>query len=151
MISASIETNNFEQKLRILSSGLGNIFNDLLREVGNEMTADAKANAPVSSGNLRDNIRFIIKDNTGALTTRKSLNRSNIWYARMVEAHRIIKPKGDKYLTFKINGEWKKVKSVTVPGKPFMTPVYDDYFGNENGKGFKKLQEALLRKIETNL
>jgi hypothetical protein len=51
---------------------------------------------------------------------------------------------------FKIDGEWKKMKQVTVKGKPFASPVFDDYFGTGD-KGYRLLQEALMNKINEEL
>jgi hypothetical protein len=86
-ISADLQTKDLQHKLEILSSGLGGIFQELLQGVGDEMSQQAKQNAPVRSGRLRDSIKFLFdkKDNIGALTTRKTLNKSTIWYGRQVE------------------------------------------------------------------
>jgi hypothetical protein len=151
MIDAEINTEELERKLSVLSSGLGNILNELLKSVGDEMSNEAKGRSPVRTGRLRNSIKFLISKNIGALTTRKSLKKSNIWYARMVESDRNITPKKGEYLCFKINGEFKKVKSVKVRGQPFMYPVWEDYFGSDSSKGMQKLQEALMKKIDNEL
>jgi hypothetical protein len=147
--SADLNSKNFENKLRIFSSSLGGIFKELMKSVGEKMVSEAKGLAPSRTGRLRNNINFLINNDTEfVFTTRKSLNKSNVWYARMVEKNRTIKPKKAKYLTFKINGEWKKVSSVNVRGQPFMTPVYESFFGNENDKGYQELARALQKKME---
>jgi hypothetical protein len=152
-INADINSKQFEDKIRVFSSGLGDIFNELFKTVGKEMSDEAKAKAPVNSGRLKRGINFILdkKNNLGALTTRKNLNKSNVWYARMVEKNRTINPKNKEYLTFKINGEWKKVKSVNVKGQPFMTPVFDDYWDGNGSKGYMALSNALMKKINEEL
>ena len=152
MLEAVFHTNNLESKLSVLSSGLGNIFNELLQEVGNELAADVKAQAPVRTGKLRDSINFTVdKKSTGILSTRKSLRKSNVFYSNMVEHGHKASAKSDTgYLTFKINGEWKKVKSVTVAPRPFAKPLFENYF-DEGQAGFRKLQEALMRKVEEEL
>jgi HK97 gp10 family phage protein len=153
MIDASLNTEELEKKINVLSSGLGGILNELIKSVGDEMSNEAKGRAPVRTGRLRDSIKFLFdnKNNIGALTTRKSLIKSNIWYAKFAEFGTDIKPKNKEYLTFKVNGEWKKVKSVKRQPKPFMYPVFDNYFGSDSSKGMQKLQEALIRKIESEL
>jgi hypothetical protein len=156
MINAIIETNDLEKKLGVLSSGLGNIFNELLKDVGKEMSDEARSRASGAfsnrTGKLKSNINFILtKDNILALTTRKSLNKSNIWYAKFVEFGAKKKKKNKKYLTFKINGEWKKVESVRIRPRPFMYPTFEDYWGSNSSKGMQKLQEALLNRIEKEL
>jgi hypothetical protein len=151
--SSEINSKAFENKLRIFSSGLGNIFKELMETVGKEMVEETKSRTTFTNrtGKLFNAIKFIPTDTGGVLTTRKTLNKPNVWYARMVEKDRNIKPKKAKYLTFKINGEWKKVPSVNVKGRPFMTPVFEDYFGSENGRGYKALAAALQQKMENYL
>jgi hypothetical protein len=147
--NADLNSKNFENKLKIFSSSLGGIFKELMKEVGNEIVAETKSRTTFTNrtGKLFNSINFIPTDTGGILTTRKTLNKSNVYYARFVESERNIKPKKGKYLTFKINGEWKKVPSVHVRGRPFMTPVFEDYFGSENGKGYQALAKALQKKM----
>jgi hypothetical protein len=146
---ADFDSRNFENKLRIFSSSLGGIFKELMKSVGEKMVNEAKGLAPSRTGKLRNNINFLINNDTEfVFTTRKSIKKSNIWYSRMVEKNRTIKPKKAKYLTFKINGEWKKVSSANVRGKPFMTPVFNDYWEGQNSKGYQELANALERKIK---
>jgi hypothetical protein len=151
--SADINSKSFEGKLKIFASSLGGIFKELMETVGKEMVEETKSRATFTNrtGKLFNSINFIPTNTGGILTTRKTLNKSNVWYARMVEKDRNIKPKKAKYLTFKINGEWKKVLSVHARGRPFMTPVYETYFEDENGKGYKALASALQKKMESYL
>jgi hypothetical protein len=146
---ADLDSKNFENKLRIFSSSLGGIFKDLMKSVGQEMVADTKSRTTFNNrtGKLFNAINFIPTDNGGVLTTRKNLNKSNVHYARFVEKGADIKAKKGKYLTFKINGEWKKVPSVKVRPRPFMTPVFEEYWEGENAKGYKALSNALQKKM----
>jgi hypothetical protein len=146
--STDFDSRNFENKLKIFSSSLGGIFKELMKSVGEKMVTEAKGLAPSRTGKLRNNINFLVNNDTEFIfTTRKSLKKSNVWYSRLVEKNRIIKPKKGKYLTFKINGEWKKVSSVNVKGQPYMTPVYESYWEG-NGKGYQELANALKKKME---
>jgi hypothetical protein len=147
---ADLDTKNFENKLKIFSSSLGGIFKELMKSVGQEMVADTKARATFHNrtGKLFNAINFIPTDNGGVLTTRKTLSRPNVYYARFVEGGADIKAKRGKYLTFKINGEWKKVPSVKIRPRPFMAPVFNEYWEGDNGKGYRALQDALQRKME---
>jgi len=148
MISAVIDSKGFEDKLKIFSSGLGNIFNELLNRVGEKMTSEAKAKAPRRTGRLQNSINFIFfEENRAAFTTRKKINRRNVWYSNIREHGAFIQAKNADYLTFKIKGEWKKVKSVRTPSQPFMKPVFDDYFGNDGAKGYTELANALIKKM----
>jgi hypothetical protein len=146
---ADLDSKRFEEQLKIFSSSLGGIFKELMKSVGEEMVADTKARTLFTNrtGKLFNAINFIPTDNGGVLTTRKNLNKSNVYYARFVERGADIKAKKGKYLTFKINGEWKKVPSVRVRPRPFMEPVFEEYFGSDSGKGYKALADALQKKM----
>jgi hypothetical protein len=143
------DTKDFENKLKIFSSSLGGIFKELMTSVGKEMVTETKSRASFTNrtGKLFNAINFISTDEGGVLTTRKTLNKSNVYYARFVEKERNIKPKKGKYLTFKINGQWRKVTSVHIKGRPFMTPVFEDFWETENSKGYKALADALQKKM----
>jgi hypothetical protein len=150
---ADLDTKKFENQLRIFSSSLGGIFKELMATVGQEMVAETKARASFTNrtGRLFNAINFIPTDNGGVLTTRKTLTKPNVYYARFVEGGANIKAKKGKYLTFKINGEWKKVESVRTRPRPFMTPVFNEYWEGENTKGYRALQDALQKKMESYL
>jgi hypothetical protein len=147
--SADLDSKNFETKLRIFSSGLGGIFKELMKSVGEEIVADTRARTSFHSrtGRLFNAINFIPTDSGGVLTTRKTLSKPNVYYARLVEKGAYIKARKGKYLAFKIDGEWKRVPSVRVSPRPFMTPVFNEYFESDNGKGYRALQDALKKKM----
>jgi hypothetical protein len=144
-----LDTKKFGNELRIFSSSLGGIFKELMTEVGKDMTAEARSNATFHNrtGKLFNAINFIATDDGGVLTTRKTLNKGNVFYARFVEGGADIKAKKGKYLTFKINDRWVKVSSVKIRPRPFMVPVMEDYFGSANSKGYQLLKNALDKKM----
>lgn len=149
MIYAQFNDNGLSEKLKIFTSGLGNIFNELLKEVGQQITEEAKHTAPVKTGKLKKSLNFIIfENNQAALTTKKSMKKRNVWYSNIREHGAFIQAKNKEYLTFKINGEWKKVKSVKTKATPYAKPVWEEYFGGENSKGYNMLAQALLKKVE---
>jgi hypothetical protein len=147
--SADLNSKQFENKLKLFSSSLGGIFKELMTTVSQEMVAETKSRTTFTNrtGKLFNSINFIPTENGGVLTTRKTLNKSNVYYARFVEKERNIKPKKGKYLTFKINGEWKKVESVHIRARPFMTPVFNEYWEGQNSKGYQALANALQKKM----
>lgn len=149
---ADLKSKHLEGQLKLFSSSLGNIFKELMVVVGKEMETDTKEKARSAfnsrTGKLLNAIHFIPTDTGGALTTKKNLNRANIWYANIVENGADIKAKKGKYLTFKINGEWKKAPSVRVRPRPFMKPVFEEYWEGTNSKGYKALADALQKKME---
>ena len=66
------------------------------------------------------------------------------YYAKFLEFGSEINAKKGKYLTFKINGEWKKVESVSLPAKPFLGPAVKSTWESTEAK---KIQEQTLQKI----
>ncbi len=69
---------------------------------------------------------------------------NNSYYANWLEKGVTINAKKSKYLTFKVNGEWKKVKSVTIPPRPFLEPAGDEYW--QTSKNIP-IQEKELQRI----
>ena len=65
------------------------------------------------------------------------------YYAKFLEFGANIQAKKEKYLTFKVNGEWKKVKSVSLPAKPFLGPAVQEVWNSDEAK---KIQEQVLQK-----
>ena len=66
------------------------------------------------------------------------------YYAKFLEFGANIEAKKRKYLTFKINGEWKKVESISLPAKPFLGPAVKEVW---NSSEAKKIQEQVLQKV----
>jgi pullulanase/glycogen debranching enzyme len=146
--NSSLDSKEFESKLKVFSSGLGNIARDILKKIGEQMSTEARAGVPRATGKLARAINFLIIDSSSAaLTTRKNIKKSNVYYAKFVEHGADIKAKRKEYLTFKINGEWKKVKSVRLAPKPFMRPVWDKYWDGLNSKGYELMAKELENKM----
>ena len=55
---------------------------------------------------------------------------SNVVYAATHEFGATIKAKNSKYLKFKTEHGWVSKKQVTIPARPFLMPVIDDYHNN---------------------
>ncbi len=55
---------------------------------------------------------------------------SNLIYAGIQELGGTIKPRtGRDYLTFQIGGSWVKVRTVTIPARPFLEPAVKENIG----------------------
>jgi hypothetical protein len=146
-----VNSKQFEGKLRLFSSSLGGIFRELMETVGRDMVAAARGRAAAAftsrTGKLLNSINFIPADTGGVFTTKKSLHKSNAFYSLFVEKGADLKPRKKKYLVFKINGEWKKVPSARIRPRPFMGPVYDEYWEGPGAKGYEALKKALQQKM----
>lgn len=73
----------------------------------------------VVTGRLRSSIRSGVQGLTMWLG-------SNVSYAPTQEFGAKITPKSGKYLKFKIQGQWKTVKEVVIPARPFIAPAVVD-------------------------
>ncbi|MDR0720520.1 MAG: hypothetical protein LBF78_12855 [Treponema sp.] len=164
---ADMNMRRFQNGLRSFAAMLisSKEFRELIEPIGRDMVAEARGRASFTNrtGNLFRHIKFIPTGTGGVFTTRKSLAKNyqsrGAWYAAPVEKGADIKATGKrrtkttvpgnlKYLIFRINGEWKKVPSVRTRPRPFMGPVYEDYWEGPNAKGYKALSEVLRKKAD---
>ena len=100
------------------------------------------------SGKLIRSINYwAFSDWSGAITTKQKASSNSGWYSRMLEEGHTSQVKDEeKYLTFKVNGEWKKVKSVRVSPRPFMKPSFNEYWVVNGGAKAKAIINGLLQK-----
>lgn len=84
-------------------------------------------NLKVRTGRLRQSITSDSKEGKGTLS-------SNLVYSAIHEFGGTIKPKSKSWLRFKVNGNWKSVKQVVIPARPYLMPAIED-----NSKYIKKL------------
>ena len=76
-------------------------------------------NLKVRTGRLRNSIQSGASGNVGWIGT-------NVNYGISHENGAIIRPKNGKYLKFQIAGQWKTVKQVIIPARPFLFPAVND-------------------------
>jgi hypothetical protein len=135
-----VQSQKLEGKLRLFASSLGPMFRGLMAAVGREMVAEARGRAGAAftsrTGKLLRHIKFIPTEDGGVLTTRDRLNKykSDAYYSLFLE-------KG-------ANIKWrKKAGAARIRSRPFMGPVFDEYWEGENAKGYRALAEALGKKL----
>jgi hypothetical protein len=149
-----LEVERFEKGLRAFAAMLigSEELKELMKPIGKEMVSEARSRAGSAftgrSGKLFGSINFISTENGGVFTTRKNLNRSNTYYSLFIEKGADIKPRKKKYLVFKIDREWKKVESARLKPRPFMGPVFNEYWEGQGAKGYKMLADVLKKKAE---
>ena len=66
------------------------------------------------------------------------------YISEILERGGTIKTKKAKYLTFKVNGEWKKVKSVNIPAKKWFTSAIGNF---EESGVFKAAIDKGIEKV----
>jgi len=88
------------------------------------------------SGNLYKNIRYKAKaDFTGYIN-------DSVIYASHHELGYTILPKAGKYLTFKTEDGFRSVKQAIMPKRPFLGPVFYDYF---NTRKAEELMDKIMK------
>ena len=150
MVGAAFDSEKLENKLAIFGSGLGRLFSALMRRVGDDMAEDARANAGFTdgSGDLRRSIGFIMRGRTSALSTRERFGVDTMPYAWARERGSYVEPKdGKEFMTFKIGGQWVRLRSFRTKPQPYMMPVFKKYWRGGNAKGYAALAEALQREM----
>jgi len=126
MIDVAFDAEKLENKLKIFSAGLGSFYASLMRGVGDKIADEARARAPVNTGQLRDSIGFLMRGRFAALTTRERFGKNTLPYAWAVHNNR------------------------TNP-QPFALPVWRSYWSGKNAKGYRELANELQRKMREEL
>ncbi len=85
---------------------------------GTQLMSDAKTMAPHDTGDLFRSITMA-QPNDKTVTVG-----SNKVYAQIQDQGGTIEAKNADYLTFKVNGQWVRVKKVTIPAHPYLTPAF---------------------------
>lgn len=109
---------------------------NVLNDIGQEIALQAKSNAPVKSGALRNSITYFVQD--GKLTIE-----ADVPYSMFVEfgtgtrgewpgSAYTIRPKNAKVLAFQVGNKMVFTKKVTHPGikaKPYLRPAAIEVMG----------------------
>ena len=153
MVDIYFDTKKFENKLAIFSAGLGSFYNELLEDVGKRMTSEARARAPADTGKLRSSVNFILgRGRTSALSTRERFGEDTVRYAWAREHGSTVKPKdGKEFMTFKIGGQWVRLRSFRSEPQPFMIPTYNSFWKGSAARGYREMANALQRRMREEL
>lgn len=89
----------------------------------------------VRTGRLRSSISSGVNGLTGWVGT-------NVNYAEINEFGGTIRPKHGEYLKFKIQGQWKSVKEVIIPARPFIGPAINNNLSEMSDIILNELLEA---------
>jgi len=109
------------------------VTNTAFRLLTRDIVKEAKGNIGVNglinrSGGLKDSIRvsayFQFAPSTGGSATITAGN-SRVPGARIHETGGIIRPKNGEYLHFKVAGNWRRARQVTMPARPYLKPAAD--------------------------
>lgn len=71
------------------------------------------------TGNLRRSINTVVEDKGKSIL---GIIGTAVKYGPIHETGGVIKPIKGKYLKFAINGNWRSVRAVKIPARPYLTP-----------------------------
>jgi HK97 gp10 family phage protein len=134
------------------------ITQNVLDDIGREITTKAKELAPVKTGKLKESITY--KVHRGELTVEVGVDYG--MFQEFGTASRgefpgrpyKIRPKNGKYLRFKSGGRWVYAKEVTHPGvkpQPFLRPGAILAMGDLYKTLAKKGQAMILKGPNSNI
>jgi hypothetical protein len=155
LLKTAFDTSDIEAKLgehkaataRIAKRCMARTFGEIKKEIRKtKLTGQVLKR---KSGNLLKSIRYnTFKDFTGYIEIKP---KSKGYYGVFHETGPVtILPKRKKWLTFQINGEWRKVASVQLPKREYMLPVVQDWFNGPRSVALmeKTVQEELNKIYE---
>jgi phage gpG-like protein len=152
-----IDTKEFETSINKVKTDMPKIAKKLMTLVFQKMRSDIKknikSNFTMRKGWLYKDINYwAFNDFSGAIFSRNS-KKLGVHYASVLEKGAAIVPKNSKYLVFYKGRDEKgklllnKVESITIPPRPFFTPVVNDYWGGGGFKAKKLMDEGLQKEI----
>lgn len=109
------------------------VTNTAFRLLTKDIVKDAKDNIGINglinrSGALKESIRVSaytqFSPNSGGSATISAGN-SRVPYANIHEVGGVIRPRNGEYLHFQVAGNWRRVRQVTMPKRPYIKPAVD--------------------------
>lgn len=92
-----------------------------------KLNATARPGPQVDTGRLRSSITGTVRNEGASLI---GVIGSNVIYARIHELGGVITAKNAPFLVFKTKDDvWHKVRSVTIPARPYLAPAITSPFG----------------------
>jgi hypothetical protein len=157
MIDLKVDTKEIETRFKKYRENIPNIAKKIMALVFNKMRKDIRTNISANfkrrKGWLRTDLNyFAFNDFSGSIASYSSKGQG-AHYASVVEDGTTITAKNDKYLVMYSGKDaddkpiLKKVKSVTIPPRPYFRPVVEDYWGGGGTKAVKLMDEGLQKEI----
>ncbi len=140
-----LDAKDFFKDLDLLKKDISKIARRMMAKVATAIRKDAKDKnlkgglLKKREGLLLKSLKYKTKSDFSAVIS------SNTPYSSTHEVGLTILPKQKKFLTFQIDGEWRKVSSVNIPQRQFLWPIIDEYFTTNRAEKImdEVLDEAL--------
>lgn len=143
-LSKIVNLKEFQKKLHDLQTVVRNTaMREAILAGGFELEAEIKQN--IESNKLVDTGNLLNSIQVGEVSISRDKAEipvgTNVVYAAIHEFGGTIVARNAKALVFKTrDGVWHRVKSVTIPARPYMRPALD--------KGFPRIKEAIVSVLE---
>lgn len=147
-VPITIDKKDFEKKLGEFSYKMPSIARTLMNRVNTQIKKDVRKELKTRKYNTKSEksiYKNIYSKSKKDFTAYIGV-KNEAYHSRFIEHGAFIKSKDGSFLTFQINGEWKKVKSVTLEPKPFLEPVIKNYWDTE--KANKIMEEAFDKIVD---
>jgi hypothetical protein len=147
MLETKLDASELEKRLedhkvnngRIAKKMMTRVFAEMRKQIQSRMLSGAVLKR--RTGGLKFSINYwAFPDMTGSIFSR-SLTAT---YHEDGPTH--ILPKNHKYLTFKVNGEWKKMERVTLPKREFIRPVFELWM--QSGMADRLMERTLQEELD---
>lgn len=123
-------TEELQKKLSKLSQAAAtSIAKDAVDEGAAVIVFNAQLNArDVFSDRQRGQLRNSIRSESKIVGNGAEAEIGpHVIYGRIQELGGTIRPIRGQFLKFQIDGEWKQVKQVTIPARPYLRPAVEDH------------------------
>lgn len=123
-------TDELERKLKALSKAAAtSIAKDAVDEGAAVIQFNAQLNArDVFSDRQRGQLRNSIRSESRIVGNGAEAEIGpHVIYGRIQELGGTIRPVHGQYLKFQIDGEWRQVKQVTIPARPYLRPAAEEH------------------------
>jgi hypothetical protein len=158
IVRMTTDVKEFERKIKAYREDVPKIAKKLMAYVFQKMMKDIRGNIKSNFKRdegwlLKDLNYWAFDDFSGAIFSRNK-KRQGVNYASVLENGATISAKDDKWLTFYTGKDSKgrklltKVKTVTIPPKPYFGPVVESYWGGGGYKAAKLMDEGLEKEIK---
>lgn len=146
-VKADIDYKKFESQLKdmkhkmpLISKRMMNKVNSLIKKEARKNMRSRKFDKTKEDGIYKNLYSYSKKDFSAKIGIKKIA-----YYSIFVENGANVTAKNHKYLTFKVNNNFVKVKSVTIPAKPFLKPAVDMYW--KSNKANKEMETVFQKEL----
>lgn len=145
-----LDAEDFFKGLDLVKKDMNKIARRMMSKVSGAIRKDVR-DKNLKGGVLKKQEGLLLKSiKYKAKTDFTATISSGTSYSSTHEMGKSILPKNKKYLTFQVDGEWKKVRNINIPQRQFLWPVIDEYFQTKKAEKIMDdvLDEALKQIFE---